>query len=62
MGEVNVIVTGFGKFGKIEQNPTTQLIQRLGDDPNIKECFVLEVSSVGVQEGLAVHWQSAKVM
>jgi hypothetical protein len=41
----DVYVTGFGKFGDIEENPTTPLAQKLAEHPSVTEALVLEVSA-----------------
>ncbi|ETW03614.1 hypothetical protein H310_05018 [Aphanomyces invadans] len=56
---VKIIVTGFGKFGNIVDNPTTKLVELLKDDPNVHETHVLEVSADGVRAALEPMWQHA---
>lgn len=43
----DVYLTGFGKFGDIVDNPTTEIVKEIASDANITEALVLEVSAVG---------------
>ncbi|EQC41652.1 hypothetical protein SDRG_01610 [Saprolegnia diclina VS20] len=57
---MKIIVTGFGQFGKIVENPTTTLAQKLKGNANATEVFVLEVSADGLNEALAPYWAEAE--
>ncbi|OQS00014.1 peptidase C15, pyroglutamyl peptidase I [Thraustotheca clavata] len=57
---MKIILTGFGKFGNIVENPTTKLAEQLKDDSNATVVHILEVSAEGLQETLRPYWEEAE--
>ncbi|KAF0697773.1 Aste57867_11566 [Aphanomyces stellatus] len=57
---VKIVVTGFGKFGNIIDNPTTHLAELLKEDPNVHSTTVLEVSAEGVRAAMEPMWAEAE--
>mmetsp|Transcript_5694 Transcript_5694/g.8859 ORF Transcript_5694/g.8859 Transcript_5694/m.8859 type:complete len:379 (+) Transcript_5694:425-1561(+) len=49
---MKVVLTGFGKFGDVADNPSTHLACALGSDVHVIASKVLQVSIQGVQEGI----------
>ncbi|TYZ69340.1 hypothetical protein PybrP1_000114 [[Pythium] brassicae (nom. inval.)] len=49
----DVILTGFGKFGDIVNNPTTAIVEEIAGDANVTHALVLEVSAAGSLDMLA---------
>ncbi|OQR91109.1 hypothetical protein ACHHYP_04975 [Achlya hypogyna] len=57
---MKVILTGFGKFYNILENPSTYLVQTLRDDPHVTETRVIETAAVAVKQELAPLWDHAR--
>ncbi|KAF0697774.1 Aste57867_11567 [Aphanomyces stellatus] len=57
---VTIIVTGFGKFGDVIDNPTTHLAKHLTEDPHANSTTVLEVSAEGVRAAMQPMWDEAE--
>ncbi|EQC41651.1 hypothetical protein SDRG_01609 [Saprolegnia diclina VS20] len=56
---MRVILTGFGKFYTILENPTTYLVRTLADDPHVTEAHAIETSVDALKTTLEPLWARA---
>ena len=54
-GTLNIYITGFGKFGNVQRNPTTDLVERMQYKRDAGELFMYENINFHSMEVLDVH-------